>query len=63
MEKHKIIDSSQAGFRKGCRTEDQLFRFVLNGFQKGQTTTAIFIDLQQVYDRVWRIGLLMKMDE
>ena len=55
LEKHKLIDSSQAGFRKGSRTDDQLFRFVqsaIDGFQKGQTTTAIFIDLQQAYDRV-----------
>ena len=66
LEKHKIIDSSQAGFRKGCRTEDQLFRFVqstIDGFQKGQNTTAVFIDLQQAYDRVWRKGLLMKMSD
>ena len=64
LEKHKIIDSSQAGFRKGCRTEDQLFRFVqstIDGFQRGESTTAVFIDLQQAYDRVWRKGLLMKM--
>ena len=64
LEKNKKIDNSQAGFRKGCRTEDQLFRFVqsaIDGFQKGQNTTAIFIDLQQAYDRVWRKGLLMKM--
>ena len=55
LEENKIIDNSQAGFRKGCRTEDQLFRFVqsaIDGFQKGQTTTAVFIDLQQAYDRV-----------
>ena len=66
LEKHKIIDNSQAGFRKGCRTEDQLFRFVqstIDGFQRGQHTTAVFIDLQQAYDRVWRKGLLMKMDK
>ena len=64
LEKHKIIDSSQAGFRKGSRTEDQLFRFVqstIDGFQRGESTTAVFIDLQQAYDRVWRKGLLMKM--
>ena len=66
LDKNKIIDNSQAGFRKGCRTEDQLFRFVqsaIDGFQRGQHTTAVFIDLQQAYDRVWRKGLLMKMDK
>ena len=66
LERNKIIDNSQAGFRKGCRTEDQLFRFVqsaIDGFQKGQTTTAVFIDLQQAYDRVWRKGLLIRVHQ
>ena len=64
LEKVGILDDHQAGFRKGCRTDDQLFRFVqdtIDGFQKERHTTAIFIDLQQAYDRVWRQGLFMKM--
>ena len=59
-----LIAQTQAGFRRQCRTEDQLFRFtqrVLDGFQEGKQTTAIFIDLQQAYDRVWRLGLFQKM--
>ena len=65
LEKNGILSNAQAGFRKGCRTEDQLFRFVqstIDGFQDGKSTTAVFIDLQQAYDRVWRKGLLMKMN-
>ena len=64
LETHGLLNNMQAGFRKGCRTEDQLFRFIqntLDGFQAGKTTTAVFIDLQQAYDRVWRKGLLIKM--
>ena len=64
LEKNKILNDSQAGFRKGCRTEDQLFRLVQNtidGFQKKRHTSAVFIDLQQAYDRVWRKGLILKM--
>ena len=34
---------------------------MLDGFQEGKQTTAIFIDLQQAYDRVWRLGLFQKM--
>ena len=66
LEKVGVLDNHQAGFRKGCRTDDQLFRFVqdaIDGFQNQQHTTAIFIDLQQAYDRVWRQGLFMKMTE
>src|SRR5579871_1541437 len=64
LESNKIIDDSQAGFRKGCRTEDHLLHFVqktLDAFQKGKHTTAVFIDLQQAYDTVWRQGLFAKM--
>ena len=65
LESNQILNKMQAGFRKGCRTEDQLFRFIqntLDGFQESKTTTAVFIDLQQAYDRVWRKGLLIKMN-
>ena len=64
LEKVGLLDDHQAGFRKGCRTDDQLFRFMqdtIDGFQNQLHTTAIFIDLQQAYDRVWRQGLFMKM--
>ena len=58
------LNSSQAGFRAGFRTEDQLFRLsqrIIDGFQRKQHTTAVFVDLRQAYDRVWRKGLLLKM--
>ena len=64
LESNGLIDHHQAGFRTGQRTEDQLFRLtqkILDGFQEGKHTVAIFVDLQQAYDRVWRKGLLMKM--
>ena len=60
------INHYQAGFRAGQRTEDQLFRLsqrILDGFQRKKHTTAIFVDLQQAYDRVWRKGLLLKREE
>ena len=65
LESVGILDNHQAGFRKGSRTDDQLFRFLqdtIDGFQNQRHTTAIFIDLQQAYDRVWRQGLFMKME-
>lgn len=64
LESSGLITQFQAGFRRKSRTEDQLFRLtqkILDGFQKGQQTTAVFIDLQQAYDRIWRKGLLLKM--
>ena len=64
LETNALISQTQAGFRRQCRTEDQLFRFtqkVLDGFQEGKQTSAVFIDLQQAYDGVWRTGLFQKM--
>ena len=64
LESNHLLQNTQAGFRKGSRTEDQLFRFVqrtIDGFQEGKNTVAVFVDLQQAYDRVWRKGLLIKM--
>ena len=64
LESSGRISNLQAGFRSKARTEDQLFRLtqkIIDGFQKREQTTAIFIDLQQAYDRIWRKGLLLKM--
>ena len=64
LETTEMLSRNQAGFRAGQRTTDQLFRMsqrILDGFQKRQHTTAVFVDLKQAYDRVWRKGLLLKM--
>jgi hypothetical protein len=66
LEAANVFNNSQAGFRAGQRTDDQLFRLsqrIADGFQGGKHTTAIFVDLQQAYDRVWRKGLLWKMHD
>ena len=64
LETTERLSRNQAGFRAGHRTTDQLFRMsqrILDGFQRKQHTTAVFVDLKQAYDRVWRKGLLLKM--
>ena len=66
LESSKTLSKNQAGFRAGHRTEDQLFRLtqrILDGFQQKHHTTAVFVDLKQAYDRVWRKGLLLKMKD
>ena len=66
LETTGVLNNTQAGFRAGQRTEDQLFRLTqktLDGFQDKKHTIAVFVDLQQAYDRVWRKGLLWKMTE
>ena len=64
LESSKILTKYQAGFRSNQRTDDQLFRLtqkILDGFQDKKHTVAVFVDLQQAYDRVWRKGLFKKM--
>ena len=64
LESTNSLNNFQAGFRKGARTEDQLFlltQSMKDGFQLGKSTVAVFVDLQQAYDKVWRKGLLLKM--
>ena len=55
LEKTKTINPNQAGFRRGRQTIDQLIRLTQNvadGFQDGEHTAAVFVDLQQAYDCV-----------
>ena len=66
LETTNTLNKYQAGFRAGQRTDDQLFRLsqsISNGFQDKKHTTAVFVDLQQAYDRVWRKGLFWKLND
>ena len=66
LEAHNILDVHQAGFRAGQRTDDLLFRMsqrIIDGFHEKKSTVGVFVDLQQAYDRVWRKGLLKKMND
>ena len=66
LEAKKILNVHQAGFRAGQRTEDLLFRMtqrIIDGFHKEKSTVGIFVDFQQAYDRIWRKGLFIKMQD
>lgn len=66
LETTNNLGKNQAGFRKGKSTVDQLFRLtqrIHDGFQNKKHTLGVFVDLQQAYDRVWRKGLLIKLND
>ena len=66
LEANKMLNIHQAGFRAGQRTEDLLFRMtqrIIDGFHDKKSTVGVFVDLQQAYDRIWRKGLFIKMQE
>ena len=48
------------------RTEDVLFRIsqrIIDGFHAKKSTVGVFVDFKQAFDRVWRKGLFVKMQE
>ena len=66
LEKQRKLHSNQAGFHKGRQTIDQLIRLTqdtADAFQKKDSVAAVFVDLKQAYDHVWRAGLLYKMQK
>lgn len=60
------IQDEQFGFRSSHSTVHQILRVVENiteGFNKRQSTGAIFLDVSKAFDKVWHHGLLHKMME
>ena len=65
MEDSGLLDENQAGFCRHRSTVDQLVLFtqsVINAWQCSHHTVAVFVDLKNAYNRVWRGGgLLLKL--
>ena len=63
---HEVITNSQAGFRKGYSTADNIF--ILNSLveimkSRSKKLYCVFVDFKQAFDSVWRSGLLHKLIE
>ena len=57
------LPTTQAGFRKGKSTTDQVVRLVNDieaAFQENHKFGAVFVDLTAAYDTVWHRGLYLK---
>ena len=64
LETENIIASEQAGFRQYRSTEDQtthLAQAIEDAFQDKKVMLATFIDFQKAFDKVWKDGLLVKL--
>ncbi|GBM27751.1 putative RNA-directed DNA polymerase from transposon BS [Araneus ventricosus] len=60
----KFLCPEQFDFRKSLTTTHQLLRVVehiTSGFEKGECTGAVFLDVQKAFDRVWIHGLIHKL--
>ena len=64
FEEKDIINSCQAGFRKGFSTTDNLYilqSLIEISQSSKQKLFCAFIDFRQAFDTVWRNGLLQKL--
>lgn len=58
------IPDHQFGFRYHHSTDQQLARvtqFILKAYEKSHYCSAVFIDIQEAFDRVWHPGLFYKL--
>jgi len=58
------LPTTQAGFRKGKSTTDQVVRLIHDietAFQKNNKFGTVFVDLTAAYDTVWHRGLYLKI--
>jgi len=64
LEKNKILNNAQTGFRKGRSTVDQIVKLqdVIHRYNKNKGfTLGVFLDFEKAYDMMWRTGLLVKL--
>lgn len=63
-ENNKTLPSEQFGFRRGHNTTLLAARMIHDaqtGFQRQQSTLALFLDVEKAFDAVWHEGLLYKL--
>ena len=69
LESRGLISDSQAGFRQNRCTTDQILKMTQSAADqmhrpKGENATVVtFFDYAKAFDKVWRDGLLYKMQE
>lgn len=64
VEANNTIPDEQFGFRQHHSTDHQVLRVVeyaTEGFNRKQSTGAIFLDVSKAFDKVWHEGLLYKI--
>ncbi|GBM74695.1 putative RNA-directed DNA polymerase from transposon BS, partial [Araneus ventricosus] len=64
LDDNNIIISEQFGFRKKLSTNHQLVRvteLIHDGFEKSETTGALFLDIAKAFVKIWHDGLLLKL--
>ena len=68
LEDRNVLNDSQAGFRPGRCTTDQVLKLIQQASDQMHSTDnprtmATFFDYEKAYVKVWRDGLLFKMQQ
>ena len=69
LEQRGLLNDAQAGFRPNRNTSDQVLRLTQSATDQihqksgGNATIATFYDCEKAFDKVWRKGLLFKMQQ
>ena len=61
LEKYRILDRSQCGFRKHRSTTDHLVsleRYLRDAFAQKQLAVGLFFDLEKAYETTWQYGII-----
>ena len=61
LEKYRMLDRSQCGFRKHCSTTNHLVsleRYLRDVFVKRQQAVGLFFDLEKAYETTWQYGII-----
>ena len=61
LEKYKILDGSQCGFRKHRSMTDHLVsleRYLRDAFAQRQQAVGLFFDLEKAYETTWQYGII-----
>ena len=64
LEKYRILDRSQSGFRKHRSTTDHLVsleRYLRDAFAQRQQAVGLFFDLEKAYETTWQYGIIRNL--
>ena len=64
LEKIRLLNKYQSGFRRAKCTDDHLFRLsqsIMESFNRGEHVVAAFLDVEKAFDNVWHNGLRYKI--
>ena len=66
LEHYNVLINEQAGFRRHRSTENQvtyISQEIEDSFQDGKKTIVVWVDFEKAFDKVWKKGLLYKLQK